>query len=95
MKMEFDEILNGFLAALSYTKQKISLIEIDPGVNGGVNDILLLIKLNPGINISIIKSPLKVPQRTIERWINSIEKKIKFKGAPKTGGYWEIDDKQV
>jgi ATP-dependent DNA helicase RecG len=69
---------------------------VDGGVNGGVNDILLLIKNNPGINVSIIKSLLNVPQRTIERWINQLKKenKIEFKGAPKTGGYWEIDDRQ-
>ena len=92
MKMEFGEIPNGFLASLSYTKQKISLVEIETGVTGGVNDILMLIKNNPGINVSIIKSLLNVPQRTIERWINQLKKenKIEFKGAPKTGGYWEL-----
>ena len=62
------------------------------GVNGGVNDILLLIENNPGINVSNIKSLLNVPQRTIERWINQLKKenKIEFKGAPKTGGYYRI-----
>lgn len=101
MKMEFNEIPNGFLASLSYTKQKTSLAEIDGGVNGGVsggvsggvNDILLLIENNPGINVSNIKSLLNIPQRTIERWINQLKKenKIEFKGAPKTGGYWKIE----
>ena len=95
MKMEFGEIPNGFLASLSYTKQKISLVEIETGVTGGVNDILMLIKNNPGINVSIIKSLLNVPQRTIERWINQLKKenKIEFKGASKTGGYYKISTK--
>jgi len=99
MKMEFSEIPNGFLASLSYTKQKTSLVEIETGVTGGVNvgvnAILMLIENNPGINVSIIKSLLNVPQRTIERWINQLKKenKIEFKGAPKTGGYYKINTK--
>lgn len=65
---------------------------VEVGVNGGVNDIFLLIENNPGINVSNIKSLLNIPQRTIERWINQLKKenKIEFKGAPKTGGYWKI-----
>jgi ATP-dependent DNA helicase RecG len=73
MKMEFGEIQNGFLFTLRYTKQKTSLVENEE-VNGGVNDILVLIENNPGINVSNIKALLNIPQRTIERWINRLGK---------------------
>ncbi len=68
-------------------------VGVNGGVNVGVNAILMLIENNPGINVSIIKSLLNVPQRTIERWINQLKKenKIEFIGASKTGGYYKIN----
>ena len=68
-------------------------VGVSGGVSGGVNNILVLIENNPGINVSSIKSLLNIPQRTIERWINQLKKdnKIEFKGAPKTGGYFVIN----
>jgi len=43
-----------------------------------------------------MKDHFKVSQRTIERWIKQLknENKIEFKGAPKTGGYWKVIDKE-
>jgi hypothetical protein len=55
MKMEFGEIQSGFLFTVSYTKQKVSLVENEEGenvgVNVGVNTILVLIENNPGSNV--------------------------------------------
>ena len=94
MKLEFKEIGGGFMAKISYTKQKISLnIDssiVNGGVNGGVNEIENLIRENPGINTGRIKEALNMSQRTVERNIKNLRKqgKIIFKGAPKTGGYY-------
>lgn len=79
-----------FFKTILWRKNAESVSVVLP--DGGVNDILLLIENNPGINVSNIKSLLNIPQRTIERWINQLKKenKIEFKGASKTGGYWKI-----
>jgi predicted DNA-binding transcriptional regulator YafY len=53
------------------------LVEIETGVNVGVNAILMLIENNPGINILTMAKDFNVSQRTIERWINQL-KKIKL-----------------
>ena len=64
------------------------------GVSGGVNNLLDYIKANPGKQSKEIKSALNLPQRTLERWLKELRerKKIKFQGAPKTGGYYYFDE---
>jgi ATP-dependent DNA helicase RecG len=64
------------------------------GVSGGVNDLLTYIKDNPGKKSKEIKSALNLTQRTLERWLKElrIQNKIRFQGAPKTGGYFPVDD---
>ena len=100
MKMEFSEIPNGFLASLSYAKQKTSLVENDEvvnvGANVGVKTLLNFIENNPGTNVLTMEKHFKVTQRTIERWIKILKKenKIEFKGVPKTGGYYTINTKE-
>ncbi|HEY9221989.1 MAG TPA: HTH domain-containing protein [Lutibacter sp.] len=97
--MEFDEIQSGFLFTMSYTKQKTSLVEEDEegnvGVNVGVKTLLVFIENNPGTNVLTMEKHFNVTQRTIERWIKILkeENKIEFKGVPKKGGYWAIDNK--
>jgi ATP-dependent DNA helicase RecG len=62
--------------------------------SGGVNDLLTYIKDNPGKKSKEIKSALNLTQRTLERWLKElrIQNKIRFQGAPKTGGYFPVDD---
>ena len=50
------------------------------------------IKNNPGKRVVHFEKELNLTRRTIERWLNKLkkEKKIEFRGSPKTGGYWEI-----
>jgi hypothetical protein len=64
------------------------------GVSGGVNDLLNFIKANPGKKSKEIKNSLNLPQRTLERWLKELreQNKIRFQGAPKTGGYFPLDD---
>ena len=67
---------------------------VSGGVSGGVNNLLDYIKANPGKQSKEIKSALNLPQRTLERWLKELRerKKIKFQGAPKTGGYYYFDE---
>ena len=74
--------------------EAIEDLQSNVGVNVGVNAILVLIENNPGINVLTMKDHFRVSQRTIERWIQQLrnENKIEFKGAPKTGGYYKINE---
>ncbi|MDA3917571.1 MAG: hypothetical protein PF690_11440 [Deltaproteobacteria bacterium] len=67
---------------------------VSGGVSGGVNDLLNFIKTNPGKRSNDIKTALNLPQRTLERWLKQLKKikKIEFQGAPRTGGYFSIDN---
>jgi ATP-dependent DNA helicase RecG len=67
---------------------------VSGGVSGGVNDLLIYIKNNPGKKSKEIKTALNLPQRTLERWLKELreQNKIIFQGAPKTGGYFPLDD---
>jgi ATP-dependent DNA helicase RecG len=64
------------------------------GVSGGVNNLFDYIKANPGKKSKEIKTALNLPQRTLERWLKELreQKKIKFQGPPKTGGYYFLDE---
>jgi ATP-dependent DNA helicase RecG len=44
----------------------------------------------PGVRIPELSQKLHVPVKTLERWIKQLrdERKVIFKGAPKTGGYY-------
>ena len=73
-----------------------SIDEVNVGVNVGVNDIYDFIKENQPTKANIISEHFNhVTQRTIERYIKQLkdEKKIEFRGSPKTGGYWSLDEK--
>lgn len=91
MKLEYEEMGNGYLVTISYEKQKVSSI-VNGGVNGGVNELLEFIKNNPNLRANEISEQAKRPLRTIQRWLKQLkdEEKIVFKGSPKTGGYVTI-----
>ena len=57
--------------------------------DGGVNELFYFIQNNPNLRTKEISNALNTPLRTIERYIKQLkdEKKIEFKGSPKTGGY--------
>lgn len=58
--------------------------------DGGVNELLGIIKDSPGQKAAYFVERMKVPRRTIERWLKSLrdQNRIEFRGAPKTGGYF-------
>ena len=66
---------------------------LNGGVNGGVNELEILIKKRPGINTREIRQELNISQRSLERWLKDLrnDNRIIFKGAPKTGGYFIVD----
>lgn len=69
------------------------MVEIDEGVNGGVeNTVYNFILKNPNFNAKQISEKTNIPLRSTERWIKQLknENKIKFEGSPKTGGYQAI-----
>lgn len=59
-------------------------------LSGGVNSVMDFINEHPGVNSREIAKALDLPQRTLERYIKDlkIQKRIEFRGAPKTGGYF-------
>jgi ATP-dependent DNA helicase RecG len=61
-------------------------------IDGGVNELFILIEKNPGINVLEMKEHFNVTQRTVERWVKKLkdDHKIEFRGASKKGGYWVI-----
>jgi ATP-dependent DNA helicase RecG len=62
----------------------------DSGVNEGVNELFKLIEQNPGKRTPFFEKELNTSIKNIERWLKQLkdESKIKFRGAPKTGGYF-------
>ncbi len=103
MYFDFEENSGGYLAKMGYKEQKI-LKEAIPkkhgGINGGINggikeelqNLLLIIRNNQGLNANQIKDITNIPQRTLERWLNELKslKLIEFKGSKKTGGYYVV-----
>lgn len=97
MNLECNEIPNGFLVELSYTKQKtVTNIEISNNVGDNVGDnrlidILALIKQNNQITAKQLALKLFVSDRTIERDIERLKKQEKLKriGNEKKG-HWEV-----
>jgi len=89
VKVEFKRVKTGFV--VSFHRPKWEEGEgINEGVNEGVNSLIEHIRSNPGQRVPHFEKALKVPQKTLERWINKLrrEDKIEFKGSPKSGGYW-------
>jgi len=64
------------------------------GANVGANKLIEILSNNPGLNSKQLNENFDVSSRTIERWIKQLrtEGKIEFKGEPKTGGYWVVQE---
>jgi len=66
---------------------------VNEGVSEGVNMLFNLIENIPGKRIPFFKEQMRIPAKTIERWLARLksERKIEFRGAPKTGGYYAVE----
>lgn len=82
----FEEFQHGF--RVTVYKEKLE------SVNGGVNELLALITVNPGNSSRQLVETLGVSQRTLERWLKQLkyDGKIEFRGSSKTGGYYAKKD---
>lgn len=87
----FESIANTFKVTLYPIREEPR--EVTGGVNGGVNEILDFVRNNPGTNTTRIHKEFDIPRRTIERRLKKLkeQRKIEFRGAPKTGGYYVIE----
>ena len=95
MKFDFKEIQGGFLAELSYQKQRLTENAVDNVVDNVVENeqkTLALLKENNTLSAKEIANKLKITERTIQRYIKKLqEKKLIKRIGPAKGGYWEIN----
>ena len=65
---------------------------VSGGVSGGVSKLLEHIQLHPGQNAAQLTAAMGITRRTAERWLKQLKgnNKIEFRGAPKTGGYYQV-----
>ena len=78
---KYEEIQNDFRVTIYKTKS-----------NEGINELYKYIQDNPLKRVSQIEKDLKIPAKTLERWIKTLrnKNKIEFQGSKKTGGYRAI-----
>ena len=96
---DYEECGDGFLVSLRYQKQKISSTSIVPegisegiseGINEGINELLGFIRNEPGRRIPQLSKELRIPAKTIERWIRGLKSRglVEYRGSNRTGGYF-------
>lgn len=81
-----------FVTKVPLEKAFIETAMEDGGLNGGLNELLECINLNPGKRTNELAETISVPPKTVEKWLALLKKegKIKFVGSKKTGGYYII-----
>ena len=69
---------------------ELHIKEQDGGVNEGVNALLAIIKLYPGLRTPSLSEKMRTSAKNVERWLKQLKEtnEIEFRGAPKTGGYF-------
>jgi len=94
MEFSYEESGDGFLVTVSYREQKVTTIPKNEGLNEGLNELLTLIRKNPGKRIPWLAAKIEVPEKTIERKIGELKKSclVLYRGSKKTGGYWPITE---
>lgn len=102
VKVTFEKIKSGFV--VTFYRPNIAVVPakenkgegVNEGVNEGVKFLLEYIRKNPGKRAPYIAIINKVPLKTLERWLKKLkaERKIKYEGSSKTGGYYITKKKQ-
>lgn len=66
---------------------------VSEGVSEGVNKLQKTIEKFPGRRTPYYAEIMNTPEKTLERWLKQLreERKIEFRGAAKTGGYYIVD----
>jgi ATP-dependent DNA helicase RecG len=94
MKMVFEEIPNGFLSTISYTKQKTSLIEdnvVDNVVEKEQQIIGFMLK-NEKITAKKITLALALTERTVQRYLKGMQEKgMIIRIGTDRSGYWKVN----
>ena len=87
---------NSYFEVTLLDKEIENIQRVSGGVSGGVDSFLDYIQKNPGKRVVHFVNDLNIPRRTIERWLKQLreEGKIKFKGSPKSGGYYTTPNKR-
>ena len=87
-------ISQNFMRNIFYKNESSLDVGVNEGVNEGVKSLYGLIKNKPNNRSTYFASELNTSVKNIERWLKQLknEDKIKFKGAPKTGGYFVKDE---
>jgi hypothetical protein len=69
---------------------------VSGGVSGGVNEVLAYIETHPGCRANEIREALSITLRSAQRYLADLKNsgKIEFRGAPKNGGYWRMNQRQ-
>jgi len=90
---EYDEASRlGVRRIVLVDETKTNTGSCDP-VNDPVNDavsqlVLKAIRNHPGIRRNVIAQIAGVSEATIKRRLKGLTRFVRFRGAPKTGGYW-------
>ncbi|MCX6579147.1 MAG: hypothetical protein NT166_03065 [Candidatus Aminicenantes bacterium] len=65
---------------------------LSEGINEGINKLFFHIATHPGERLTEISNQLKIPKKTLERWIKELkeQEKIHFKGSKRNGGYYAL-----
>jgi ATP-dependent DNA helicase RecG len=91
MHFSYEESGDGYLVTLNYIRQKLTSVDVPAeGISEGIKRVQLNIQNCPGQRLPQISGALKVPAKTVERWLAELKGKgrIEFRGSKKTGGYY-------
>ncbi len=82
-----------FKETLGKEKERFSQIKdegVIEGLSEGVNSLLAIIKQYPGLRVPSLAEKVPTSTKNIERWLKQLKetKRIEFRGASKTGGYF-------
>ncbi len=96
LSFEMDEAGNFFRVNLFQVSSKAKEPSVDEGISEGISEgiakLVKHIEKHPGNRAPELSKALKVPGKTLERWIKTAREKelIEFRGSKKTGGYYTI-----
>ncbi len=97
IEFEIKEFAGGVMVTFAQKQPESPHEGVSGGVSGGVSPesahLLQLIQAQPGLKTIELVAQTGKPQRTVERWLKQLKdsRRIEFRGAPKTGGYYPKD----
>lgn len=79
------------------SQPRITSEGVSKGVSEGVNEqekiLLELLGSHLGKRTPYYAEQMQTPRKNVERWLKPLrdDKRVEFKGSPRTGGYWLSD----